>query len=108
MSSNRKSRLTRLEVLAQMALHAFPARYCRDAARPAATSAAYLDDLARVQILQKLAAMPLIERAILVLVWPPAMVLTALWLTAAKARHRRRRQGSRYRHRTTIERPVGQ
>ena len=79
MSSNRKSRLTRLEVLAQMALHAFPARYCRDAARPAATSAAYLDDLARVQILQKLAAMPLIERAILVLVWPPAMVLTALW-----------------------------
>jgi len=48
-----------------------------------ATPAAFLDDLARSQILQKLAAMPLIERAILVLVWPPAIVLTALWLTAA-------------------------
>jgi len=84
MARTRKSLLTRLETLAQFALNAFPARYCRSSTLQDPDSpAAFIAECSRQEFLNGLAAMPVVRRAIVVFVWPPAMVLLAGALTLA-------------------------
>jgi hypothetical protein len=84
----------RLELLALMALHAFPAIHYPSSTATLSTPAAILDQICRENLRAGLAAMPLWERTLTILIWPPAMVLWGVGLTLANGAHVARR----YRH----------
>jgi len=85
----RKARDLELEALT--ALHAYPALYCRSHPGIAGGPAAAIDKIFREELLARLAAMPLWRRTFITYIWPPAMILWGLGLTAVNgvfvARH---------------------
>ena len=81
--------LSRLEVQALTALHAFPLLHCRGPA--AGTTSAFLHAICREEILDRLASMPLLKRKLVLFAWSPAMVLWGLGLTLANGAYVARR-----------------
>lgn len=90
MARDRKS-LVRLETLALIALHAFPALYSTKNVHDARRPAAFIIEGARQELLGRLAAMPILFRALVVIAWPPTMILMACGLTIANGLRVRRR-----------------
>lgn len=85
--------LSQLEVQALTALHAFPLLHCPNSPVAAGTPSALLHDICREEIMARLAAMPFLKRKLVIVVWPPAMVLWGLGLTFANGAYVARRYG---------------
>jgi hypothetical protein len=86
MTEKRKTGLTRrLEIAAYIALHGFPALFCRDGPKPG-SPAAFIVENFRAEVRAKLKAMPALQRAFLIGLWPPAMILFAFAFTAVNGR----------------------
>lgn len=85
--------LSQLEVQALTALHAFPLLHCPSSPVAAGTPSALLHGVCREEIMARLAAMPFLRRKLVMLAWPPAMVLWGLGLTFANGAYVARRYG---------------
>lgn len=85
--------LSQLEVQALTALHAFPLLHCPGPPIADGTPSALLHDVCREEIMARLAAMPFLKRKLVMLAWPPAMVLWGLGLTLANGGYVARRYG---------------
>jgi hypothetical protein len=85
--------LSQLEVQALTALHAFPLLHCPNSPVAAGTPSALLHDICREEIMARLAAMPFLKRKLVIVAWPPAMVLWGLGLTLANGAYVARRYG---------------
>lgn len=87
------ARLSLLEVQALIALHAFPLLRCPNSPVTAGTPSALLHDVCREEIEARLAAMSALKRKLVLLAWPPAMVLWGLGLTLTNGGYVARRYG---------------
>lgn len=85
--------LSQLEVQALTALHAFPLLHCPNSSAAVGTPSALLQDVCRDEILARLAAMSFLKRKLVIIAWPPAMVLWGLGLTLANGAYVARRYG---------------
>lgn len=81
--SKRAIFLSRLEGRALTALHGFPLLYCTPPAVLPGTPSARLHQAYHEEITARLSSMSFLERALVLIVWPPAMVLWGLGLTLA-------------------------
>ncbi len=85
--------LSKLEVRALTALHAYPLLRCKPSPALAGTPCALLLEACREEIVERLSAMSAATRAAVTFAWPPAMVLWGLGLTIANGRYVARRFG---------------
>ena len=87
---------SKLEKLGQTALLAFPTLYCRSKSLQAESPMTFILDTYRVILRKKLSEMPFWLRTLVVCVWPPMAIFTALGLSAVNGRFvaRRYRRGT--------------
>lgn len=85
--------MRRLEMLAELALHAFPILHCSNKFAHADTPMGSLHEIYRIHLREKLAGMPFWSRNLVIAIWPALIPGLAFYMVARNGLYSSRRHG---------------